>query len=254
MVHKNNLTPEEYEILVKEFYNNILKQEKYENIDVKHNVKIKGESGATHQIDVYWEYWMAGVKKIVCIECKNWRKKVEKGHISSFIAVLNDIGPVNGIYVTTRGYQSGAKRMAKNKMQLLVANPETRKYESSLKFVHSKVVDAEFYYEVDLPIEVQRELAKHFSCQDHNCMYYDHSIDAYISQNEFENYLVREFSGRYTEDISNISLCLKEEMYRCKRVSYNIVCQEFPHLTLKGITEVVELVTEEILSVLPGHI
>ena len=49
-----------YERLVQEIYTQILKQENVKNIEVKHNVIIKGKT-VNHQIDVYWEFEMAGI-------------------------------------------------------------------------------------------------------------------------------------------------------------------------------------------------
>lgn len=100
----------EYEKLTKEIYQDLLKADGL-TTEVQHDVKIKGKS-TTHQIDVYWEYEIAGVKHKVAIECKNYNKKISKSIISSFYGVLSDIGNTNGIIVTKVGFQSGSKKFA----------------------------------------------------------------------------------------------------------------------------------------------
>ena len=52
----------EYEKFAQEIYNEILKNLYVKNIEVMHNVKLIGKSGQKHQIDVYWEYKIAGVQ------------------------------------------------------------------------------------------------------------------------------------------------------------------------------------------------
>lgn len=102
----------EYEILTQEIYQTINKNELYKNINVQHNVKIKGKSGCEHQIDVYWEFINMGETHRVAIECKYYNKKVSIGKIRDFYGVLEDIGDIKGIFVTKVGYQRGAKEFA----------------------------------------------------------------------------------------------------------------------------------------------
>lgn len=113
-----------YEKFVREVHQSLVNQDAVKNIDVQHNVTIKGKSGATHQIDVYWEFEVAGNVYKTCIECKEHSSAVKKTHVASFIAVLDDIGGVTGIFVTTKSYQKGAKLLAKQgNVRLLVLNP-----------------------------------------------------------------------------------------------------------------------------------
>jgi hypothetical protein len=100
----------EFEKLTQEIYQDLLKKDGL-TTEVKHNVKIQGKS-TTHQIDIYWEYTIAGIKHKVAIECKNYNKRISKGIISSFHGVLVDIGNTNGILVTKVGFQKGAKEYA----------------------------------------------------------------------------------------------------------------------------------------------
>ncbi len=66
----------EYEKFTREIYNEIFKNRYVRNIDVKHNVKLKGRSGQKHQIDRYWEYQRDDTTFKVAIECKNYNNTV----------------------------------------------------------------------------------------------------------------------------------------------------------------------------------
>lgn len=57
---------------------------------VQHNVKLKDKSGCEHQIDVYWEYEIAGNKHRVAIECKNYNSLVPIGKVRDFKGVLEN--------------------------------------------------------------------------------------------------------------------------------------------------------------------
>jgi hypothetical protein len=104
----------EYELLTQAVYQTILKKEGQENIEVQHDIKIKGRSGSKHQVDVYWRFKQAGIEHAVLVECKNYARKITLGKIRSFKAVVDDVGPCKGIMVTTTGYQSGVNTYAQH--------------------------------------------------------------------------------------------------------------------------------------------
>ena len=113
----------EYEKLVTEIYQAILEYDGFDNLRVEHDVVIKGKSGATHQIDVFWEFNAAGVTYRTCIECKNYKSAVKKSHVAAFSTILDDIGNANGIIATTSSFQKGAKLLAKDKnIRLILVN------------------------------------------------------------------------------------------------------------------------------------
>lgn len=102
----------EYEKFTQEIYQELVNADVVKAIRVQHNVKLKGKSGQEHQIDVYWEYEIAGIRHRVAIECKNYNRKVEIGKVRDFYGVLSDLNNVAGIMVTKVGYQKGAKEYA----------------------------------------------------------------------------------------------------------------------------------------------
>ena len=102
----------EYEKITQEIYQELVNADVLKTTDVQHNIKLKGRSGQEHQIDVYWEYEIAGTKQKVAIECKNYNKTVGIGKVRDFYGVLYDLNNVAGIMVTKIGYQKGAKEYA----------------------------------------------------------------------------------------------------------------------------------------------
>lgn len=118
----------EYEKFTQEIYQGLINAEGIHTIDVKHNVKLLGKSGQEHQIDVFWEYEMAGIKQKVAIECKKYKGSVPIGKVRDFHSVLSDLNNVNGVMVTKVGYQSGTKQYAEhygiNLMELRTPNEE----------------------------------------------------------------------------------------------------------------------------------
>jgi hypothetical protein len=102
----------EYERLVQEIYQAILKKEG-QDIRVLHNVKIKGRSGVSHQVDVMWSHQHAGIGYSVIIECKNYKSNISLEKVRNIHAVSEDIRNNTPVVVTKTGYQSGAKEYAK---------------------------------------------------------------------------------------------------------------------------------------------
>ncbi len=108
----------EYERFTQEIYQQLVNLDVVRTTKVQHNVMLEGRSGQKHQIDVYWEYEIAGNKHRVAIECKNYNKPVPVGVVRDFKGVLDDLNGVNGILVTKIGYQEGAKKYAKEYIAL----------------------------------------------------------------------------------------------------------------------------------------
>lgn len=123
----------QFELFVKAIYEEILLLEGHETINVQHDQKIRGKSGQFHQIDIYWELKIAGIVHRVAIECKEYKNTVSVGKIRDFFGALEDIGNIHGIFVTTKGYQSGAKIYAQHK-NISLKLTKTPTEENILKF------------------------------------------------------------------------------------------------------------------------
>lgn len=139
------LTPKEYEGLVQELYQSILNTEEVNTIKVQKNLNIKGKSSASHQIDIYWEFYLAGIKYKTCVECKMLGRKVEKGDVLEFNSKIEDIGNITGIFVTTKGYQEGAITYGEYKNIRLI-----------------RVIPAATEFKIKAPINFERLTVEHF--------------------------------------------------------------------------------------------
>lgn len=104
----------EYEQFVQMVYESVIAAEGVENIDVRHNIVLEGKSGCEHQIDVYWEFRVAGQVYRTAIECKAFNQAVPIGRIRDFQGVLIDVPNLKGIFATLVGFQGGAKKYAEH--------------------------------------------------------------------------------------------------------------------------------------------
>ena len=105
----------EYEQFTRKVFAGLSSQKRVKTIKLQHNVKLLGNSGTRHQIDVYWEYEKDGQLHKVAIECKNYSKNVPIGKVRDFYGVIDDIDDLQGIMITRKGFQDGAKKYAASK-------------------------------------------------------------------------------------------------------------------------------------------
>ena len=105
----------EYEQFTRKVFVGLSSQKRVKTIKLQHNVKLLGNSGTRHQIDVYWEYEKDGQLHKVAIECKNYSKNVPIGKVRDFYGVIDDIDGLQGIMITRKGFQDGAKKYASSK-------------------------------------------------------------------------------------------------------------------------------------------
>ena len=104
-----------YEVLIAQLFKSMAQQEGLKNINIRHDVILKGKAGGTHQIDVYWEFEHLGINHKIIIEAKDYASKVTQEKLFAFKSVLDDIaGQPRGIYITKTGYQAGAKTFAEH--------------------------------------------------------------------------------------------------------------------------------------------
>lgn len=86
-----------------------------ENVSVQHNVTLIGQSQASRQIDVLIEHSQGPYTYKTLVECKYWKKKVERANIDVLYAGMQDLNASKGVFFTTEGYQAGAETYAKSK-------------------------------------------------------------------------------------------------------------------------------------------
>jgi len=112
-MRKNTGVP--YELLTRMIFDAILNQdwEGVNNIEVKHDVTLTGIK-TTHQIDVYWEFEVGGIRYVTIVQAKDWMSAVDQGELLKFYGVLEDLPTQpRGVFVTRTGYQEGALNYAR---------------------------------------------------------------------------------------------------------------------------------------------
>ena len=102
-----------YEILTQKIFNLILNNNRVKNINVDHDVELQGIT-AKHQIDVYWEFEEGGIKYRTIVQTKDWTtQSVKQEQLFAFKCILSDLpSQPRGIFVTHKGFQSGARDFA----------------------------------------------------------------------------------------------------------------------------------------------
>ena len=103
----------EFEDHVRQVYQTLLDL-KSEKVLVARDVTIRGKTGLDHQIDVYYEFELTGLRHQVAIECKNIQRPLDKDRVMAFCAKVSDCPGVRGCIVSAHGYQSGAKKFAED--------------------------------------------------------------------------------------------------------------------------------------------
>lgn len=102
-----------YELITQQIFQEILDQDSVRTVKVKHNVTLRGKT-ISHQLDIFWEFDLAGIRYATVVQAKDWSTDVDQGELLKFKAVLDDLpGQPRGIVVTRTGYQRGAGEYAR---------------------------------------------------------------------------------------------------------------------------------------------
>lgn len=98
--------------------------------------KIKGESGATWEVDA--KGCMNCGNKIVIVECKRYTKsRIKQSVVASLAYVISDTEADGGIIISPCGFQAGAKIVAQhNNITEVVLNKECTTAEYVVKFLN----------------------------------------------------------------------------------------------------------------------
>lgn len=76
------------------------------------NERIVGVRGS-HDVDVAVRSETAGIKQLWIVECKQWKKRVNKLHVAALAEIVRDTGADRGVLLSETGFQAGAVRMAR---------------------------------------------------------------------------------------------------------------------------------------------
>lgn len=145
-------TSVEYERYVRDIQQTLLSAQKLETVQAVHNIELEGNTGQPHQVDVYWEYRLAGITHRVALECKLRGRKVDLGIVRDFWGVVDDVPGLRGVIVSPVGFTSGAIRYARKKgIGLKVVRPANEKdYEGRIRAI---VVNFRFKQAVNLQLQ-----------------------------------------------------------------------------------------------------
>lgn len=105
--NKKGTSYKDFEVFVASTIRGMAQLDGLKNIKVQHNIQMIGLSGASHQIDVYWEFELAGITWKSVIQAKDWNYRVDFPTLMSFRGVLEDLGNPRGIMFTKTGYNKG---------------------------------------------------------------------------------------------------------------------------------------------------
>jgi hypothetical protein len=93
--------------------------------------RIKG-ARSEHQIDVYVTFRLHGIECRWIVECKFWKKRVEKEKILALKAIVEDVGADRGIIFCENDFQAGARNATLHTNILLITSLEYFKRTVSL--------------------------------------------------------------------------------------------------------------------------
>jgi tetratricopeptide (TPR) repeat protein len=116
----------------------------YPNATIRRNVKLPGRYSRTkRQIDVLVEYYLLGKPAYIIIDAKKYNETIDVKDVDSFIGMIQDVGAVEGILVTEKGYSKAAIAAAHNsptELTLEIYNlQEIKHFQGQSATVHSGI-------------------------------------------------------------------------------------------------------------------
>jgi hypothetical protein len=103
---------DDYELVLQKIFKSMLAQDAA-NAVVERKKKLETTDGGTVEVDLYWEFKLAGVTHKVIVQAKDERNKIKQNELFAFHDVLENIpGQPRGVFVTRTGFQKGALKYA----------------------------------------------------------------------------------------------------------------------------------------------
>lgn len=103
-----------------------------QNISVKRRAAVEDTRGNTYEIDVFYEFEIAGVKHRVAMECKDKGRRVERNEAIAFYGKIQDMPSTIGVFVSRSGFQVGAAKYLDDHGILRYEGSELPSYASTL--------------------------------------------------------------------------------------------------------------------------
>ena len=95
------------------------------DVTVEHNVILEGRSGASRQIDVLIRHNKGLYEHPVVVECKYWKRNVERIHVDALATTVREVGASRGVIFSAEGFQSGAIAQAQHEKHRSIQNSRT---------------------------------------------------------------------------------------------------------------------------------
>lgn len=80
------------------------------NISVSRRATVQDIRGNSYNIDVYYQFEVAGIPHRVAIECKDTARPVERDDAIAFVGKIQDLPSTIGVFISNGGFQSAAKK------------------------------------------------------------------------------------------------------------------------------------------------
>lgn len=80
-------------------------------MDANVDERLEGARGQ-HDVDVVVRATRAGIEQLWVVECKLWRRSVDKEPVAALVQIAQDVGADRGIMLSEKGFQPGAIRLA----------------------------------------------------------------------------------------------------------------------------------------------
>lgn len=104
-----------YENITKYIYETLGREAGVKIIGHGNTCKVKGKSGVLHQIDVLTSRSHGNRNYQTAIECKYWKKKIDKDVLMKLAGVIEDAGIDKGVVVSKKGFTKDGLLYAKYK-------------------------------------------------------------------------------------------------------------------------------------------
>jgi len=115
MANKVNLDWKKYESITKYIYETLGNESGVAIEGYGNNCKVEGKSGDNHQIDVLTKHSDGIHNYRTAIECKYWKKKINKDIVMKVSAIIEDTGINKGVIVSKNGFTPDGITFAKYK-------------------------------------------------------------------------------------------------------------------------------------------
>jgi len=251
-------TGKDYESLVEDVFKQIMEQDNVQTLKIEKNKIIQGKT-TTHEIDVYWEFFVGRIQYTTIIQAKDWGTKVPQGEILKLKSILEDIpGQPRGVFVTKTGYQKGAVDVANANGIMLyeLRKPTEQDWKGRIKTIHLNFHAYVPSTKVEMVADNEwvQEEAKRRGLEKLSLTLNEREDQLFIKDNNGNNW--KSFQQISQEEHAKIGMQVvkdKEvvvEMDDDKYIDTN--AQEFPRIKIKAVKLILSVSLIEQTSIIDG--